>query len=172
MNILNIAQSHLVWNTWRAYLDKHKATWQNAFNPFVKPSPRPFFIKVTSQILLCEVLAKYLQPSTIWGREARKEEALDKLHWKDERGPLSVRKNIGTVSKASERWGGVSLGFSKCIDLYHLLFFWKSPFCHSVRLLLFFFLIFITLNIQITMARYIYMYTRICHTMTIRYVSS
>ena len=45
--------------------------------------------------------AKDITPSTAWRREAWKEEALYSVPWKDERGPSSVKMNIGTVSNAT-----------------------------------------------------------------------
>ena len=46
--------------------------------------------------------AKDITPSIAWRREAWKEEALDDLPSKDERGPSLLKQtNIGTVSKAT-----------------------------------------------------------------------
>ena len=42
----------------------------------------------------CRHKAKDLIPSTAWRREALKEEALDDLPWKDERGPSSIRRTL------------------------------------------------------------------------------
>ena len=44
-----------------------------------------------------------ITPSIAWRREAWKEEALDDLPWKDERGAVVNQTNIGTVSKATLR---------------------------------------------------------------------
>ena len=48
-----------------------------------------------------------------------KEEALDDLPWKDERGPPSIKHwNCfkGNIGETSERWGGAHMGFSKRTD--------------------------------------------------------
>ena len=42
----------------------------------------------------CGHKAKNIAPSIAWRREALKEEALDDLPWKDERGPSSVRRTL------------------------------------------------------------------------------
>ena len=52
--------------------------------------------------ITCGHKARDVTPSIAWSREALKEEALDDLPSKDERGPSSVTEtNIGTVSKAT-----------------------------------------------------------------------
>ena len=66
----------------------------------------------------CRHKAKDITPPIAWRREAWKEEALDDLPWKDERGPSSIRRNIGTVSKATlgELLREARMGFSELID--------------------------------------------------------
>ena len=44
----------------------------------------------------CGHKAKGITPSISWRREARKEEALDDVHWKDERRPSSIRQTRDT----------------------------------------------------------------------------
>ena len=47
--------------------------------------------------------AKDITPSIAWRREAWKEEALDDLPWKDERGPSSIRRTLEPFQR--RRWG-------------------------------------------------------------------
>ena len=64
----------------------------------------------------CRHTAKDVTPPIAWRREALKEEALDNLSWKGERGPSDEQ----TVSKVTLwkllRQGGAHMGFTKCID--------------------------------------------------------
>ena len=70
----------------------------------------------------CGHKAKDIIPSIAWKREAWKEEALDNLPWKDERGPSSVRWTLEPFQR--QCWGklprdGVKrkmMGFSERID--------------------------------------------------------
>ena len=47
--------------------------------------------------------SKSFTPSIAWRREARKEEALDDLPWKDERRPSLVRRTLDPFQR--QRWG-------------------------------------------------------------------
>ena len=64
----------------------------------------------------CGHTAKDISPSIAWRREAWKEEALDDLPSKDERGPSSIRRIWhrfkSNVGETSEWWGGAHKGFS------------------------------------------------------------
>ena len=51
----------------------------------------------------CGRKTKDTTPSTAWRREAWKEEALDDLPWKDERGPSSIRRTLEMFQR--QRWG-------------------------------------------------------------------
>ena len=51
----------------------------------------------------CGHKAKDITPLIAWRREALKEEALDDLPWKDERGPSSVRRTLEPFQR--HRWG-------------------------------------------------------------------
>ena len=51
----------------------------------------------------CGHKAKDITPSIAWRREAWKEEALDDLPWKDERGPSSIRRTLEPFQR--QRWG-------------------------------------------------------------------
>ena len=50
--------------------------------------------EVLRSFTTCEHKAKGITPSIAWRREAWKEEALDYLPWKDERGPSSIRQTL------------------------------------------------------------------------------
>ena len=52
---------------------------------------------------ICGHKAKDITPSIAWRREAWKEEALDDLPWKDERGPSSTRRTLELFQR--QRWG-------------------------------------------------------------------
>ena len=54
----------------------------------------------------CGHKAKDITPSLAGRREARKEEALDDLPWKDERGPSSIRRTLEPFQR--QRWGNFS----------------------------------------------------------------
>ena len=68
----------------------------------------------------CGHKAKDITPSIVWRREARKEEALDDLLWKDERGPSSIRRTLEPFQR--QRWrnawetAGAHMGFSERIN--------------------------------------------------------
>ena len=47
----------------------------------------------------CGYKAKGITSSIAWRREAWKEEALDDLHWKDEREPSSIRRTLGPFER-------------------------------------------------------------------------
>ena len=51
----------------------------------------------------CGHKAKDITPSIAWRREAWKEEALDDLHWKDERRPSSITQTLEPFQR--QRWG-------------------------------------------------------------------
>ena len=51
----------------------------------------------------CGHKAKDITPSIAWKREAWKEEALDDLPWKDERGPSLIRRTLELFQRW--RWG-------------------------------------------------------------------
>ena len=51
----------------------------------------------------CGHKAKDITPSIAWRREALKEETLDDLPWKDERGPSSIRRTLEPFQR--QRWG-------------------------------------------------------------------
>ena len=51
----------------------------------------------------CGHKAKDITPLTAWRREAWKEEELDNLPWKDERGPSSIRRTLELFQR--QRWG-------------------------------------------------------------------
>ena len=61
----------------------------------------------------CRYKAKDITPSIAWRREAWKEEALDDLPWKDERGPSSIRWTLGSFQR--QCWGNCwEMGWSTC----------------------------------------------------------
>ena len=69
----------------------------------------------------CGHKAKDITRSIAWRREALKEEALDDLPWKDERGPSSIRRTVEpfwkmTVGKLQRDGSGAHRGFSERID--------------------------------------------------------
>ena len=61
-----------------------------------------------------------MTPSIAWRREAWKEEALDNLFLKDERGPSSIRRALELFQRqngeTSERRDGAHMGFSERLD--------------------------------------------------------
>ena len=67
----------------------------------------------------CRHKAKDITLWIAWRREAWKQEVLDNLLWKDERGSSSIRQTR-TISKAMLgkllRWGGACMGFFEHID--------------------------------------------------------
>ena len=67
----------------------------------------------------CRHKAKDITPSIDCRREVWKEEVLDNLPWKDERGPSSDghwNRFKGNVGETSDRWDGVHMGFSEHIN--------------------------------------------------------
>ena len=86
----------------------------------------------------CGHKAKDITPSITWRREALKEEVLDDLPWKDERGPSSIRQTLEPFKR--QHWGNfwetewnTYMGFSKCIDtvlnwteLYNVVFLYNE----------------------------------------------
>ena len=90
----------------------------------------------------CGHKAKDITPSVSWRRETLKEEALDDLPWKDERGPSSVRRTLEPFQR--QRWGHVwetgwsSYGLFRAYR-YHLELYWTELLCifvssfHSCR---------------------------------------
>ena len=71
----------------------------------------------------CGNKAKDITPWITWRREAWKEEALDDLPWKDERGPSSPSDEHwncfkGNVRETAERRGGAHMAFSESIYIY------------------------------------------------------
>ena len=52
---------------------------------------------------ICGHKAKDITPSIAWRGEAWREEALDDLPWKDERGPSSIRQTLELFQR--QRWG-------------------------------------------------------------------
>ena len=79
----------------------------------------------------CGHKAKDITPSIAWRREARKEEALNDLPWKDERGPSSVRRTLEPFQRRhwgkfwETGWGAYGLFRA---HRYHLELNWTSLF--------------------------------------------
>lgn len=68
---------------------------------------------------ICRHNAKNITPLFAWRMEAWEEEALDDLPWKDEKGPLSIRRTLELSQWQRwgnfERRGGAHMGFSQRI---------------------------------------------------------
>ena len=82
----------------------------------------------------CGHKAKDTTPSIAWRREACKEETLDDLPWKDERGPSSVRRTLKLFQKkrSGNFWttGWSACGFFRAL-WYHLDLNW-TQLCNQV----------------------------------------
>jgi len=78
----------------------------------------------------CGHKAKDITPSIAWRREAWKEEALDDLPWKDERGPSSIKRTLELFER--RRWGNLwEMGWTACYrpfrtHRYHLELNWAE----------------------------------------------
>ena len=80
----------------------------------------------------CRHKAKDITPSIAWRRGAWKEEVLDDLPWKDERGPSSVRRTVEPFQR--QRWGNFwETGWSAYglfrAHRYHLELIWTEVKC-------------------------------------------
>ena len=76
--------------------------------------------------IACGNKAKDLTSSTVWRREAWKEEALDDIPWKDERGPSSIRRTWELFQR--QRWGNFwETGWSAYGLFWELN--WAEPNC-------------------------------------------